>query len=116
MKGDVNWVSDRDEFSIPAALKRGEAAKNSQLFTSSLYSQVVAARHGIGTAILPCFIGDVEPGLVRDGAVLDELQQDLWIVYHVNLSGSVRVRATLDFLSNLVAANRELIEGRRPAT
>ena len=76
---------------------------------------MVAARQGIGVAILPCFVGDVEPGLTRDGKVIEDLQQDLWLVYHENLSSSVRVRATLHYLDRLVAANRGLIEGRSPA-
>ena len=33
--------------------------------TNSLLNQLAAARAGIGLAVLPCYLGDPEPGLAR---------------------------------------------------
>ncbi|WP_417476084.1 LysR family transcriptional regulator [Leisingera sp.] len=110
----VGWVSERQGFPVPGAIARSDGDTQTQLFTSSLYSQVVAARASIGAAVLPCFVGDMDPSLVRDSDLLEDLQQDIWLVYHADLSHSIRVRTTLEFLSNLVAENRDLIEGTSP--
>lgn len=33
--------------------------------TNSVVNQLVAARLGMGLAVPPCYLGDLEPGLVR---------------------------------------------------
>src|SRR3546814_2403306 len=56
--------------------------------TNSLVNQLAAARAGIGLALLPCYLGDGDPGLVRLLAQpLPELTGELWIVTHTDLKG-----------------------------
>ncbi len=52
---------------------------------------------GVGAAILPCFIGGLQPNLVRIGAPLPELDVGLWLLTHADLRHSARVRAFMDF-------------------
>ncbi|MEL7547444.1 MAG: hypothetical protein AAGJ84_12395 [Pseudomonadota bacterium] len=111
----VGWVPQRLGFAVPAALEKRARVDSLRLSTSSLYTQAVAARHGIGAAVLPCFIGDKEPALKRDGGILADLQQDLWLVYHAALGAVPGVRVTLEFISDLVASKRHLLVGREPA-
>jgi DNA-binding transcriptional LysR family regulator len=68
---------------------------------------------GLGFALLPCYLGDGDPALQRIGAPLDELATDLWLLTHEDLRQTARVRAFLDFMADSVAADRDLIEGRR---
>ena len=56
--------------------------KQSVYRTNSVVNQLVAARAGIGAAILPCYLGDPEPDLVRLSDPLPELERELWIVTH----------------------------------
>lgn len=83
---------------------------------SSLVHQLVAAREGIGLAALPCYLGDLEPGLVRAIAEpVPALSRELWLVTHADLRHTARVRACLDVIGEGVAARRPLLEGHGPA-
>ena len=80
--------------------------------TSSLVNQFVAARAGIGYAVLPCYLGDPEPSLVRVlPSPLADLSSELWIVTHTDLRKTERVRAFFETVSEGIGADRPLIEG-----
>ena len=66
---------------------------------------------GVGAAILPCFLGDASPALVRLGQPLAELDMGLWILTHSDLRRSARVRAFMDFAGGEMAKQRRAIEG-----
>lgn len=81
--------------------------------TSSLVNQFVAAKAGIGLAVLPCYLGDGEPGLARAlPEPVPELESELWIVTHADLKGTARVRAFFDLVGEGLAGERGLFEGR----
>ena len=81
--------------------------------TNSLVNQLTAAKAGIGLALLPCYLGDCEPRLVRAlSAPVPELTGELWIVTHVDLKGTARVRAFFDVVGDGLARERSLFEGR----
>ena len=81
--------------------------------TNSLVNQLVAARAGIGLAVLPCYLGDPEPGLARalPGGPVPALARELWIVTHQDLRRTARVRAFFDAIAEGIGADRGLIEG-----
>jgi DNA-binding transcriptional LysR family regulator len=66
---------------------------------------------GVGAALLPCFLGDPRRELTRVGAILPELDVDLWILTHADLRQSARVRAFMDLAGAELAKMRETIEG-----
>ena len=70
-------------------------------------------RAGIGIGLVDCFVGDADPLLRR---VLPEPVDyyDVWAVVHVEMYKSLRVRAVMDFLTEVFAEEADLIEGRRP--
>ncbi len=75
-----------------------------------------AAVAGVGAAILPCFIGDARPGLVRVGSPLAELDVDLWILTHADLRHSARVRAFMEVAAAELVKMRKLLEGEAGAS
>jgi DNA-binding transcriptional LysR family regulator len=80
--------------------------------TTSLVNQLVAARAGIGLAVLPCYLADPEPDLVRAlPTPLADLRSEMWIVTHQDLRKTARVRAFFDVVSGGISADRALIEG-----
>ncbi|MBJ7411847.1 MAG: LysR family transcriptional regulator [Phenylobacterium sp.] len=85
--------------------------------TNSVVNQMVAARAGVGVALLPCFLGDAEPALVRAvPQALDEIGRELWIVTHADLRRTARVRAFMDLAAAFLSARRSLLAGQiRPA-
>ncbi|VIO72383.1 HTH-type transcriptional regulator PgrR [Bradyrhizobium ivorense] len=75
-----------------------------------------AAAAGLGLALLPCYVGDLAPGLRRvTPKPLAEPRSALWLLTHDDLKRTARIRATLDFLAKALASERALFEGKRSA-
>jgi DNA-binding transcriptional LysR family regulator len=74
------------------------------------------ARAGAGLAVLPCYLGDPDPEVLRIGPVLEEVAADHWLLVHRDLRALPRVRAAIDALIALFQEERRLIEGRLPSS
>lgn len=83
-----------------------------RLFSNIL--QLEAAKEGLGLALLPCFLGDPEPGVIRVPGTATLDGKSIWLLYHPDLRRSARVRTLIDFLAPAIQRNRGLIEGRGP--
>jgi DNA-binding transcriptional LysR family regulator len=79
---------------------------------SSFVALLEAARAGLGVALLPCYMGDKEPGLVRMAPPIEELGTDLWLLVHEHLRRTARVRAFIDHVAGEIARLRPQIECR----
>ncbi len=64
-----------------------------------------AAKRGIGRALLPCLVGEREPGLVRLDAGAPALTRDLWLLVHPDLRPLARVAAVMAWVEDMVAAS-----------
>jgi len=80
-------------------------------YVNSVLAMAGLAVGGVGATVLPCFVGDQNPGLVRIGGVIPDLDVDLWLLTHADLRHSARVRAFIDFAGAELAFARDLIEG-----
>jgi DNA-binding transcriptional LysR family regulator len=84
--------------------------------TSSLVNQLQAAKAGIGLAVLPCYLGDLEPEVARAlPEPVPELARELWIVTHTDLKRTARVQAFFEVVGDGLAGARAVFEGREPA-
>ncbi len=82
------------------------------LRTNSISSALNAALGAVGIALLPCMTAGDEPALVR--VVNDVItSRAFWLVTHPDVARSARVRVVLDFIVEMVEAERGLIEGSR---
>lgn len=61
-------------------------------------TQTQAARAGVGAALLPCFLGDADPGLIRLAADPLPAPRPLWMSVHADVRRSPMVRAVMDHL------------------
>lgn len=68
---------------------------------SDLFSQVEAARAGLGAAVLPTFMAEAEPALVALPAD-DPPARDIWLATYPDLRRSPPVRAVMDFLADVI--------------
>jgi DNA-binding transcriptional LysR family regulator len=66
---------------------------------------------GVGLALLPCYLGDPEPNLVRVFAPTDTLTMDLWLVLHKDMRHTARVRACADFIAEALLAMAHAFRG-----
>lgn len=79
---------------------------------NSLLAAMQAARAGMGFALLPCYVGDGEPGLRRVGEPIREFAASLWLLTHPDLRRVARVKAFMDFCFDALRAESARLEGR----
>jgi DNA-binding transcriptional LysR family regulator len=113
----VGWEEEMSGVMAADWLRRVAPADGFVYRTSSLVNQLVAARAGIGLALLPCYLGDGQREIAR--AFRDPiaaLKGELWIVTHVDLKGTARVRAFFDIVGEGLARERDAFAGHADPT
>lgn len=73
-----------------------------------------ACVRGLGLAILPCFLGDTEPNLVRLGDLIESCDSELWLLSHPELRETLRVKALREWLLKALSSQADLLAGLRP--
>jgi len=71
------------------------------------------ARAGLGIARLACVFGDLDRKLQHIPSQFVEPGPALWVLSHVDLRTTARVRIFRDFLVEELERQRDLIEGKR---
>lgn len=66
---------------------------------------------GAGLALIPCFIGDAYPELVRVSPIVPEMEHRYRLVVHQDIGRSPRVARAKEAIAALFAAERRLMEG-----
>lgn len=67
-----------------------------------------AVKAGAGLAMLPCYVGDSEDGLVRVSGTIESLQTRIWLVYHGDSRNRPAVMAMVDRLDGLFDRHQRL--------
>lgn len=104
----ITWVETRAHLPAAQWVERVLRGRAPVLATSTLGAQLVAARAGLGLAVLPHFLAR-QHGLVGLPAELG-LDQDIWLAVHGDVARTPRVRVVADFLAGLVHDMREVLE------
>src|SRR5262249_31932065 len=96
------WVTSEESLNhLPQA--RWMAAQSdavAPLLPNEAEAIVQGVRAGIGKSLLPCFVGEREPGLKRLGDVA--LSRDIWLLVHRDLRGQARIAAVIDWVMELM--------------
>jgi DNA-binding transcriptional LysR family regulator len=72
-------------------------------------------RAGAGQAVLPCFVGDLDPSLERAGDEIRELRHQQWIVANSEDRHRRDIRTVSDRLFRLLKSHADLFAGKRPS-
>ena len=72
-----------------------------------------AIREGVGVSILPCFMADTDPSLVRYCEPDPAYDLGLWVLLHPDLKRTARVLAFRDHMIRAINERRDLFEGNR---
>ncbi len=72
-------------------------------------------RKGRGIGMLPCYVGDTDPGLQRVPGTDPVPDMQIWILTHEDLRHSPRVRVLIDHLYQAFETLRPTVEGRSHA-
>ena len=99
---ELDWLGLDDSVSFPAleswmAQQVGQPVCPYRM--DSLLGLRTAVRSGAGRAVLPCYLADADPQLVRLQAPIDDVATDLWLLTHPDLRRVARVRAVRDVVS-----------------
>lgn len=113
---DLPWISLGTESSHAPADKwvfqHHEAGIRTWTNSPDLLPRLIAAGNGRG--VLPCFIGDAFPGLVRDSGVIAELTYPLWIVANDDDRHRPEVRQAIERLGTLFKREEKRFAGETP--
>jgi molybdate transport repressor ModE-like protein len=74
-------------------------------------TQIAAVRQGLGMTILPCFVGDADPWLVRAPGAGLHMHGTLWLLTQGETRKTKRVRLFTEFVSHRLAAYAPLLAG-----
>ena len=78
--------------------------------TTALAVRMIQMGRGVG--MLPCYIGDTDPGLQRLPETDPMPDMQIWVLTHDDLRQNPRVRALMDHLYEAFASIRPIIEGK----
>jgi DNA-binding transcriptional LysR family regulator len=81
---------------------------------SSMPLMVQAAVHGLGLVMLPTYVGDAEPGLIRLPRPALRHLADLWLVSHVDLRDNARLRTARRHVAEGLGRYLPLFQGDWP--
>ena len=110
----IGWEEGGGPVRLIGWLSRNGFAEQVIYRANSMLNQVTACAAGVGVALLPCFLGESQDGLVRVLPPQRELETELWLLTHRDLRRTARVRALLDFLYDELRAWRPRFEGQPP--
>ena len=111
------WIAVSEEDAISPYLRfpHEQAAAPVAVIVSRPRSLLDLARAGAGQAVLPCFVGDLDPGLERAGEELKQLRHGQWIVTNSEDRHRREIRAVSERLFRLVKSHADLFAGKRPS-
>jgi len=112
-----NWIGWTDKLRRPIGVIAKEYPRfNSKHKISNSLLQLEACKQAMGIAILPCFKGDVDPGVIRVPPYISEGKYDLWILSHPDMRKNNKVQSFVRFMTDYLASQKDLIEGKKYQT
>ncbi|MDL2401492.1 LysR family transcriptional regulator [Rhizobium mayense] len=114
--GPRRWIAVAEEEAISAYLRWPHQNEREAIAVTvnrprSLYDLVLA---GSGVAVLPCFVGDLEPRLERVGEEVASLRHGQWIVMNDADRHRREIRTVVDRMTRLLKSHADLFAGNRP--
>jgi DNA-binding transcriptional LysR family regulator len=109
----VAYDAPHEYFRSMAWLAERTGDRRPRIRASRFGLQLEAVRAGAGLGILPCFVGDAHPALVRLTAPIAELANDQWLLVHPDLRAVPRVRRAMDWIRATYREARPLLQPGR---
>ncbi len=107
----VNVILFRSETEPPPWVTDNFSNARTVFRVDDVSSMAAATKNHLGLAKMPCYIGDSDPGLRRLDVPLRPSDWGVWILSHVDLRASARVRVCREFLLETIEQQRALIQG-----
>ncbi|MBP1861915.1 LysR family transcriptional regulator [Rhizobium herbae] len=113
----ASWLAVSDEDAISPYLRwpHENTGASIAVIVSRPRSLLDLARAGAGQAVLPCFVGDLDPGLERVGDELKTLRHAQWIITNSEDRHRRDIHTVSERLFRLLKSHSDLIAGKRPS-
>ena len=109
---DRQWIGWGDRATFPAWVRESAFPDiPSRGSYNNSMAQFAAAKAGLGIAMLPCFMCDPEPTLVRVVQGLAKPAFDVWVLTHPDLRDTARIRSFMRHTADAFDAKRNLLMG-----
>ncbi len=110
-----NWLGWTERMRRPIGkIAREYPRLNSKHKMLDGHLQVKACELGMGVAILPCFVGDSNPKLIRIPPYTTEAKYDLWLLMHPDLRKHTKIQQFVRYLTEQIGLLNPLFEGKKP--
>ena len=109
--GGIEWKSDSR--GTPEWMRVAFPGMQVRYRANSLNVAFDMARRGLGFAMLPCGMGDASSRLRRVPADYEEPTTGFWLLSHIDLRTTARIRIFRDFMLDAIKPYVPLIEGKR---
>jgi DNA-binding transcriptional LysR family regulator len=111
----LDWIGWNDEIYNRMLITSAFPEARIKHRVDSYAAMQAMVQHGLGIAVLPCYIADTNPALRRAlPQLLSKGTPDLWILQHADLGRVSRVSLFAEFIADVITADLDLFEGRRP--
>jgi DNA-binding transcriptional LysR family regulator len=100
-----------DESELPEWAQQHYTEANVAIRTDDVTTMLSCVRSHMGIARMPCYIGETIKDIYRLDLPLTPSTWGLWVLNHVDLRATARVRACREFLIEILEHQRSLIEG-----
>jgi len=100
-----------DNLALPDWAKQHFPEARSTIKASDIATLLACVNNHHGIARLPCYIADRQPHLRRIDVPLTPSAWGVWVLSHVDLRETARVRACREFLIDIIEQQNILIEG-----
>lgn len=101
LAGSAHWVLDQPDANIA-------------VWANTPHTLRAVIQSGAARGVLPCFAGDRDPQLVRDGPVIPDLMQSQYMVTHGDDRHRPEVRTLINRIAAFAQASAALYRGELP--
>lgn len=109
--GGIAWTSDGR--AVPEWMRTAFPWMAVRYRANSLNIAFNMVRQGLGIALLPCGLGDASSRLCRIPVDYEHPRTGFWLLSHIDLRTTARIRIFRDFMLEAIQPYIPLIEGRR---
>lgn len=111
------WIAVQEEDAISNYLRWPHRNRPAEIAVTVNRPRSLAdlARAGAGLAVLPCFVGDLDPMLERAGDEIGELRHRQWLVANNDDRSRREIRLVYDRLVKLLKSHVDVFAGKRPS-
>ncbi|NOZ33330.1 MAG: LysR family transcriptional regulator [Alphaproteobacteria bacterium] len=112
----IGWTEEAGIATAPWVKKSAYPHATIRHRVNEAIPQAKLAAHGVGLVLLPCFVGDTWPGIVRAPFQTPIPDRSIWLLLHRDLRKTARIRMFVDFLADRITKRKAEFTGKTGGT